>query len=110
MLFLYNVLRALLYVFSKKGRKFIKRIRKSKFFSKKKAKSPRSEAVIPKSNDENIRRRNGSPNKHGGTPTRTSHRNDSNSKDSKNKGASASKYSILSLDWKDHHDSDERDQ
>ena len=109
-LFLYNVLRALLHIFSKKGRKLIQRFRKNKFFPKKNATNPRSEAVIPKSNDEIIRRRNGSPNKYGGVLTRTSHRDDSNSKDNKNKDASTSKYSILSLDWRDHHDSDERDE
>ena len=115
MLFLYKVLGGLIHICSKKGKKLIQRLRKSKFFQKKKAVSPRSESVTSKTNGESIRRRNRnavrrSPQKREEGPARISYRNDSNSIDNKNRSGNTSKYSVLSLDWKDHYDSDEKDE
>ena len=92
----------------------MQRIRKNRSIQKKKAKSSRSETVNSPNNNESIRRRNGkavrSLEAHGGGSAGISHRNDSSSEDKRKKGADTSKYSTLSLDWKDYCDPDERDK
>ena len=84
-LFLGKVLRALIHVFSKKGKRFIQNLRKRKSLQKTKAKKPINEAASSQNNEESIRRRKGdairSPEKHGRDLVRTSHQDDTSSKD-----------------------------
>ena len=105
LLFLYKFLRALIYVFSKKGKQFLQRFRKSKKSKsstlKKKATSPRSERVTSQNNDESIRHRNlnegRSPEGHrdGSGPAKASHRSHSTSKDNEKKDADDTRRNII---------------
>lgn len=111
-LFLGKVLRALIHVFCIKSRKAIRKIRSSRFFQRRNTASSRNGTVISQNNDDNARHRNGneveSSEEYKEDSARTSHPKDSSSKDSKTKSADTSKHSVVSLDWKDHYDSDEK--
>ena len=112
-LFLYKTLRALIHIFSKKGEKFIQRLRKRKSSSQKeKVTGIRSEPITSQNNDDSVRRRKAvrSPERRGEDSVKIPRQNDSSSRDSKKKSTNTSKYSVLSLDWKNYHDPDEREE
>ena len=103
-----------MHVLSRKWKIFVRKFKKNKSSQKRKPTSPRSEAVISQNNDESIRRRNRNaarnPKNSGGDSKRISHQHGSSPENNKNESANTSKHSVLSLDWKDHHDPDERDE
>ena len=118
LLFLYKVLRALIYVFFNKGKRILQRLRKRRksksSTQKEKAPSLRSETVTSQNNDESIRCRHQnagrSPEEYRRGSAKISHQDNSTFRNNKKKGADTSRHSVLSLDWKDYYDPDERDE